>query len=223
MKKIVVGLSVAALVIPLGFAANAMADSSPVQQMQQFETKYQKNLSVENGLMATAQTSQSTSVQVVTLSQTVTTLNQTIANMYADFQTLANTQSSLHQITNLPNTSGLSSDQKRIDNKLKQINKELEQLKHEKKGKGNRHNRLYGQLIKDRNDLTKSKKLMHVRIPTIDHSAWQAHPFAGSLPNLEKTIISLQNSAIHYTKLWISLSKSNSNTVTGSVYGNQSN
>lgn len=223
MKKIVVGLSVAALVIPLGFAANAMADSSPVQQMQQFETKYQKNLSVENGLMATAQTSQSTSVQVVTLSQTVTTLNQTIANMYADFQTLANTQSSLHQITNPPNTSGLSSDQKRIDNKLKQINKELEQLNHEKKGKGNKHNRLYRQLIKDRNDLTKSKKLMNVKIPTIDHSAWKAHPFAGSLPNLEKTIISLQNSAIHYTKLWISLSKSNSNTVTGSVYGNQSN
>jgi len=223
LKKIVVGLSVAALVIPLGFAANAMADSSPVQQMQQFETKYQKNLSVENGLMATAQTSQSTNAQVATLSQTVTTLNQTIASMYADFKTLTNTQSSLHPITNTPNTSGLSSAQKRIDNKLKQINKELEQLNHEKKGKGHKHHRLYRQLIKDRNDLAKSKKLMNIKIPNINHSAWKAHPFDGGFPNLEKTIISLQNSAIHYTKLWISLSKSNSNTVTGSVYGNQSN
>ncbi len=220
MKKLVIGLSVASLIVPLGFAASAMADSSPAQQAQQFVAKYQQNLTKENGLLTQAQASSSTNAQVVALSQTVTTLNQTIAGMYGDFQSLTAARTSLSQLKSSANSSGLTGAEKSVNNKINQIDKELEHMKKGKKGKDNKHKGLYQQLIKDRNDLEKSKKLMQVKIPKVDQTEWKGHPFNGGIPNLEKTILSLQNSVIHYTKLWIAQANPGSNTVTGSVYGN---
>ncbi len=218
MKKLVIGLAVASLIVPLGFAASAMADSSPAQQVQQFVSKYQQNLTTENGLLAKAQASSTTNVQVAALSQTVTMLNQSIAGMYADFQSLLTARTNLSQLKSSANSSGLTGAEKSIDNKINQINKELENLNKGKKGKDNKHKGLYQQLIKDRNDLEKSKKLMQVKIPKVDQAEWNGHPFNGGIPNLEKTILSLQNSVIHYTKLWIAQANPGSNTVTGSVY-----
>ncbi len=223
MKKLVIGLAVASLIVPLGFAASAMADTSPAQQAQQFIAKYQQNLTKENGLLTQAQASSSTNAQVVALSQTVTTLNQTIAGMYGDFQSLIAARTNLSQLKSSVNSSGLSGAEKSVNNKINQINKELAQLKKSIKGKDNKHKGLLQRLIKDRNDMEKSKHLMQVKIPRVDQSKWNGHPLSGGIPNIEKTILSLQNSAIHYTQQWITLANPNSSTVTGSVYGNQGN
>ena len=219
------GVAVSVL-LPLSSVVYVFADSSTASALGQFNTAYQRNLTTENGLLATAQSGQSSNAKATALSQTVTLLNQNTASMYATLQAMANNRANLVTITRSTKATGSSAAKKNIEAELKKVESELKNSHHGKKSK--QELKQFHQLIKDRNNLQKSLRLLPVNIPNHTSNQWKTHPYSGSIPALEKTILLMQKSSIHYTKMWINVnqqgqtvtSTSTPTTTTGSVYGN---
>lgn len=227
LKKGLISLTVtASVLLPLGTTVNVFADSTSTSLLGHFNTIYQDNLSIENGLLATAQSGQSTSAKVAALEQTVTLLNQNSASMFTTLQALVNNRANLASVLKTQNSSGTTVAQKNIENELKKIDSELSTINRGKQRE--KENKQHKQLIKDRTDLERSLRLIKVKIPEVDTNQWQNHPYDGSIPTLEKAILSMQKSAIYYTKLWIGANQqgqttttaTSTTTTTSSVYGN---
>jgi DNA repair exonuclease SbcCD ATPase subunit len=177
-----------------------------------FTAKYQQNLALENQLLTEAQKSNVSNDEITQLKQAIDTINQQISTLYQARQTLVDQRSVLRKIS--------EAHLAPIEKQLAALNKQRTTLRKESEDAWKlvskylhkkHHNRRDEQNLKT--DLASYKAVqkqladVNAKIAKLkaEESKWVIAPYDGGVAALDETILKLQQSAIHYTKMLIAL------------------
>lgn len=231
------GAAAVAVVLVPATASVAFADTTSsddwsdanLSTTSSFQTSYQNNASQESKLLAQANSNTFTSTNITNIRNTVQQLNSEVSTLYGEEQTLASVQ------TQLPNP------QDTWQSTLTQLQQQRQELLHEAivawfnvnvfAHHDHDHGHGHGPKLKPEPlglDLPGSEdqarqdwKTIYKNLLTVDdqiratqrdHQQTEKKSFNDGLTSLQKSILSLQETAINYTQVWISLEQQGSST-----------
>ena len=192
----VIGLGTAALVL-----TTAAAGAGAAAPASNFASRYAQYSATETQLLQQAAAA-GASTTTAAFASTVQTINAQVAALYAAEQVLASAKTGI-PAAGAAERAKLRAEQKTLTRELRQVRSQA--------GKGKK-----GLKAADKRDLKLKEKIWTAQLkqvayelahPALAAGNWKRHPYDHGLSGLQQSILTLQQSAIHYTQLWITAAK----------------